>query len=309
MVKSILITTSAFDIKNFQSEILEKLNNNKIKIIFNPHQRRLKENEVLELLRQNVIGMIAGVEPLTQKVLQTASTLKVISRCGVGLDNIDLEAAQDLQIQVYNTPDAPTIAVAEFTIALMLNLIRHISIADQMVRRGEWKALMGNLLSEKTIGIVGFGRIGKSVHTLLRAFGAEVLVCDLRTDALPNNVAHCSLDYLLQSSDIVTLHVPYSADNHYLINETTLARMKPNAILVNTSRGDLIQESALYQALKSKRLAGAALDVYSSEPYHGQLIELPNILLTAHMGGYAHEARNLMEQQAVDNLMKGLEIN
>ena len=131
----------------------------------------------------------------------------------------------------------------------------------------------------------------------------------VRIDALPNNVAHCSLDYLLQSSDIVTLHVPYSADNHYLINETTLARMKPNAILVNTSRGDLIQESALYQALKSKRLAGAALDVYSSEPYHGQLIELPNILLTAHMGGYAHEARNLMEQQAVDNLMKGLEIN
>lgn len=307
-MKKILITTSTFNLDNFSRETLDKFKKNKIELVFNPYKRRLKEKEVLELLRENVIGIIAGVEPLTQQVLATTKTLQVISRCGVGVDNIDIEAANQLQIKIYNTPDAPTLAVAEFTIALMLNLMRHIHLADKMIRKGEWKQFMGNLLSAKTVGVVGFGRVGKKVSALLNAFDANILVYDPQIDTQLDEEKYCSMDVLLQQSDIVTLHLPSSADNHHLINETILSQMKPTALLVNTSRGDLIQENALYRALKLGKLAGAALDVYSDEPYSGQLVELPNVLLTAHMAGYAREARDLMEKHAVDNLIKGLEL-
>ncbi len=308
-MRKILISTSSFNKNNIQSKISDKLKKNKIDIIYNPYKRRLTEDETIGLLRENVIGMIGGVESLTQRVLTAAGQLKVISRCGVGLDNIDLAAAKRLQIKIYNTPDAPTIAVAEFTLALILNLLRNIHQANKMVRLGVWKPLMGNLLFGKTIGVIGFGRIGKNVIRMLEAFGTNVLIYDPNIDMCSQVEDFCSLQKLLVESDIITLHLSYSPENHHFINQERLSQMKSSAILVNTARGDLIDEDSLYQSLKSKKLAGAALDVFSAEPYNGPLITLENVLLTTHMGGYACESRDLMEKQALNNLLKGLEMH
>jgi len=300
----ILTTTSSFD-RNAAAS-LQLLEQAGFEIILNPHARRLNEAEAGTLLEGGFVGMIAGVEPLTRKVLCGAKGLKIISRCGIGLDSVDLEAANELGIKVFNTPDAPSLPVAELTLGLMLNLLRRVSEADREIRRNNWRPLMGGLLSGRTVGLIGFGRIGKKVAQLVQAFGAKVMVYDISPPASTTGVASCSLDSLLEESDIVSLHLPYTAANRHLLNAARIASMKPGAILINASRGGLIDETALLEALNEGRLAGAGLDAFEQEPYAGPLTALPQVLLTAHMGSYASEARARMEAEAADNLVRGL---
>ncbi len=300
----LLFTTSSFDLKNLAERAAVEAAG--FELILNPFGKRLTESQVVELLDDQVVGMVAGVEPLTESVLRGAKALKVISRCGIGLDNVDLEAAKELGISVFNTPDAPTRSVAELTLAHILSLARRIAESDRAIRMGKWQAMMGLLLARQTVGVIGYGRIGKMVTRLLQAFDARVLVHDKIAVAPEQGVDLVSLETLLTDSDIVTLHIPYSPATHQLINAERLALMKPTALLVNVARGGLIDEKALFAALQEKRLAGVALDCFEAEPYLGPLSNCEGVQMTAHMGSYAREARAMMEQEACANLVDGL---
>lgn len=297
----IAITTSSFDVG--RSDVIGNLEKRGVEIIVNPYGRRLTSEEAIDLL-QGVTGVIAGVEPLTSKVLAACPNLRVISRCGVGLDNVDTDAAARQGILVKTTPEAPAGAVAELTIALVLVLLRRIVEADRIIRAGEWKPLMGRMVSECTVGIIGYGRVGRRVAELLTAFGANVLVSDpaVRT----TDYMQVSLSDLLDASDVVTLHLSLSDKTRNLIGRSEISMMKRGALLINASRGGLVDEDALYDALVSGDLGGVALDVYASEPYSGSLTALPQVVLTAHMGSYALSARRKMETESAENLVASL---
>lgn len=303
--KHVLISTSSFDVES--NEALSKIVAAGLAIKSNPYGRRLSELEAIELLAEpGLIGMIAGVEPLSRMALSSASQLQVISRCGIGIDNIDLDAANEFDILLRNTPNAPSIAVAELVIGLMLDLLRKISMTDRAMRGHAWKQQMGNLLAKKTVGIIGYGGIGRRVALLLSAFGAKVLAYDVRDISGEQGVIVCDLEQAITQSDIVSLHVPYTLENHHLINDIVLNKMKPGAMLINVARGGLVDEKALLKALKTGRISGAALDCFETEPYNGPLVELDQVVLTAHMGSYAKEARQMMEIEAAENLLQGL---
>lgn len=303
-MKKILVSTTSFDAENISELSLLKAKG--FKIVLNPHGRRLKEEEVELLLQDQVLGMIAGVEPLSRAVLEKAKSLKVISRCGIGLDSVDLNAASDLGIRVFNTPEAPMVAVAELTIGLILNLLRRISEADRNVRAGEWKPLMGNLFASQTFGAIGYGRIGRRVCQMARAFGAKVIAYDKNETSVEADVKFLPMRTIFQEADVISLHVPYEKETHHLVGDQMLGSMKSNAILINTARGGIIDEEALCRALKDKKIAGAALDVFEKEPYKDCLRAFPQVVLTSHMGSYAKEARIQMERTAAKNLLIGL---
>ena len=298
----VLISTSSFNLANFAQ--LSDLKTAGVEVKLNPFAARLTEEQIIDLLGTNTIGLIAGLEPLTKNVLRTAKSLKVIARVGTGLDSVDLVTAKELGITVLNTPDAPTKAVAELTIAHILGLLRHVSQADRQVRAGVWKGLMGSLLETKTVGIVGFGRIGKRVATLLSAFGASIIISDAQVES--SDFENVGLDELCKRSDIVSLHLPYNEATHHIIDEKRINLMKRGSFIVNISRGGLVDEAMLLVALKSGHLAGAALDCFEQEPYEGELRNLENVQITAHMGSYARETRDLMEQEASQLLVKAL---
>lgn len=302
-MSKVLITTSSFNLGNFAQA--KSLHDAGISIEVNPHGRRLSEDEVADLVATDVIAILAGLEPLTDRVLSNAKSLRVIARCGTGLDSVDLQAASRLGIDVFNTPDAPTQAVAELTIAHMLNSLRHISTTDSNMRSGKWTPTMGSLLATKTVGLIGVGRIGSAVAKLAQAFGSRVIGFDPVVSS-HNSVEMLSLDEVLTQADIVSLHVPINDQTHHIVNASAISRMKPGSIVVNVSRGGLIDESALHDALKSQHLSGAALDCFEDEPYSGPLLQTPGVHVTAHMGSYARETRDLMEVEASTNLVNGL---
>lgn len=302
-MSKVLITTSSFNLGNFAQA--KYLHDAGISIEVNPHGRRLSEDEVADLVATDVIAILAGLEPLTDRVLSNAKSLRVIARCGTGLDSVDLQAASRLGIDVFNTPDAPTQAVAELTLAHMLNSLRHISTTDSNMRSGKWTPTMGSLLATKTVGLIGVGRIGSAVAKLAQAFGARVIGFDPVVSS-HNSVELLSLDEVLNQADIVSLHVPINDQTHHIVNASAISRMKPGSIVVNVSRGGLIDESALHDALKSQHLSGAALDCFEDEPYSGPLLQIPGVHVTAHMGSYARETRDLMEVEASTNLVNGL---
>lgn len=303
-MNNVLITTSSF--ADNSPDLLASIEAAELKPILNPFRRKLSEGEVTSLIREfRPIGIIAGVEPLTREVMITAPFLKVISRCGIGMDSVDLAAASELGIKVTNTPDAPTIPVAELTIGLMLTLLRSLHLSDASIRRGEWERPMGTLLHGKTIGIIGCGRIGSCVAKILTSFGCRLLGYDPFC-SVHVQIELTTLELLLRESDLVTLHLPYTDDNHHLLNADNLAKLKPGAVLINAARGGLIDEEALVKALQSGILAGAAIDCFEHEPYTGALTQLPNTLLTGHIGSYAREGRMIMERQATENLINAL---
>jgi D-3-phosphoglycerate dehydrogenase len=303
-MKKILITTSSFDLNNLTDRTL--LENAGYEIVLNPYGMRLTENQIVEMLDENVIAIIAGLEPLNETVLKKAPNLKVVSRCGIGVDNVDLDYAKLQDISVFNTPDAPSKAVAELTIAHIFSLSRRISEADRNIKNGNWKPLMGRLISQQTIGVIGYGRIGQLVVESLSMIGAKILVYDKEKVISTNKLEIVDLGYLLKNSNIVSLHIPYTPQTKNIIDSDALALFKKNALLINVARGGLVDEEALYEAIKSNNLGGAAIDCFSVEPYAGKLLELNNIQVTSHMGSYAIESRSMMEAEACSALTKGM---
>lgn len=301
----ILITTSSFGKED--SSVLKPLQDAGYEVILSPYSRKLSEEEVLSLLLEvKPVAMIAGVEPLTARVLEGAEGLKVISRCGIGLDNVDLTTARSRGITVLSTPDGPTQAVAELSVGLMLAGLRHIVETDTAIRSGKWRRPMGRLLGEQTVGIVGCGRIGSAVAELVKPFGTKLLGYDPYINGHP--IIHLvSLDELLEEADIVSLHLSYGKSTHHLIDKQLLAKMKKGGLVINASRGGIVDEEALYEAIVSGHLGGACIDTFEEEPYTGLLTKLPQVVLTSHIGSYAKEARAKMERQAVLNLLSAME--
>ena len=296
----IVISTTTFG--EFDARPVEICREKGFEVILNPHRRALKAEEVIELARA-ALGLVAGIEPLSADVLSRLPLLKVISRCGVGLENIDLAAAEKLGIKVFNTPDAPTRAVAELTVGLIFTLLRKISQMDGAIRSGRWEKLMGNLLHGKKVGIVGFGKIGRKVAEMLAPFGCEVVYADPSVGDGVQGCRRLGLARLLAEADIVSIH---AATKEKILGAPELRLMKPGALLVNVARGEAVDEGCLCDCLSSGHLSGAALDVFAQEPYTGPLRELENVILTPHVGSYAQEARIEMERQAVENLFLGL---
>lgn len=277
-------------------------------LVFNPHHRRLKPHDVTGLL-EDIDGVIAGTEPYNCETLRNAGRLQVISRVGIGLDSVDLEYCRDNNIQVTYTPDAPSQAVAELTVTNILNLLRHIHQSDRSVREGAWNRLMGRLVHEIIIGVIGVGRIGRRVIRLLDPFAPTILADDIDPEvygtAMPNT-KWCSTEDIIRTADIITFHIPMCAKNHHFVSRSLIAQMKTGAFLVNTSRGAIVDTEALTDALVQNHLGGAALDVYEKEPYEGPLTKLENSILTAHIGASARESRYLMELGAAEDCIRVL---
>lgn len=288
-------------------EPLNKLKYNGFDFRLNRFGRKITTNELAGEI-QDAEVLIAGTEIISEVVLQAAKNLKLISRVGIGLDGIDFELCQRYGVQVAYTPDAPTIAVAELTVGLILDLSRKISQTNHALKEcGQWHRHMGMLLNGKTIGLFGMGRIGKSVVHLLSAFNVNFLVCDKNPDVAfsrLHNVKLATKSEVLKYSDVVSVHIPLGQETRNYIALQELSLMKTSAILINTARGGIVNEDDLYSALNSKQLAGAAIDVFESEPYKGPLRDLDNTLLTCHMGASTVDSRTAMEIEAVEEAIR-----
>ncbi|MCS6769274.1 MAG: D-2-hydroxyacid dehydrogenase [Candidatus Caldarchaeum sp.] len=243
--------------------------------------------------------VVRGRTKVTAKVIESGlPSLKVVGRAGVGLDNVDVEAAARHGVKVLNTPEAPTNSVAELVIGLMLAVSRKIAWCDRVMRAGKWPKheAMGVELAGKTLGVIGYGRIGRAVAKIAHAMGMRILAYDviqIPAELLEEADAKLtSLEEVLKNSDVITLHVPLTPETRHFINSEKLALLKPSAILVNASRGEVVDEEALYKALSTGRLAGAGLDVFEREPPTGsKLLELDNVVATPHIGAQTYEAQ------------------
>jgi len=303
----VLITTVPFGEKNRKP--LDLLESNGIEYVINPLNKKLTEDELMELIPSFDI-IIAGTEKISDKVMERAGNLKMISRVGIGLDSVDLLAAEKRDIQVSYTPDAPAPAVAELTIGMMLTLLRSVHVSNSQMHLGKWHRFFGRRLSEVTIGIIGIGRIGKGVLEHLQGFGnPKILVNDIsiEDDIIKKfNVEWSSKEKIYKHSDIVTLHLPLTGQTKDMIKKDHLLSMKTDAIIINTSRGGIINESDLYEVMQSGHLSGAAIDVFDNEPYNGDLKDIERCLLTAHMGSMSVDCRARMEIEATEEVVRFL---
>jgi D-3-phosphoglycerate dehydrogenase len=304
---TILISASSFG--QVSDEPLELLKNKGILVIDNPYGRKLSEDEIITLAK-GCDGIIAGVEPITARVMEALPMLRCISRVGTGTDNVDVQFAKQKGIVVVNTPDAPARSVAEFTLAVTLSLMRKIPQADSALRHRSWGKYTGTLVLDKIVGVIGLGRIGKLVAELFRGIGNPVIGYGRSVDekwAASHNVQVCDLDTLLQTADIITLHIPLSANKKPVIAAREFELIKSGAYLVNVARGGVVDELVLYKALTTGKLSGAAVDVFTEEPYTGPLSDLENTVLTPHIGSSTREGRLRMEYEAANNLITTLE--
>jgi phosphoglycerate dehydrogenase-like enzyme len=263
--------------------------------------RSLTEEEMVELVR-GCTGLIVGVDPVTAPVLE-AGPLRVVVKYGTGIDNIDVRAAKGLGVRVSSTPGANARSVAELAAALLLALARHVATHDRRVRAGSWKRTTGVELAGKRLGIVGYGAIGREVAAIARnGLAMDVVAHD--PFVREADVPLLPLDEVLRTSDAVSLHVPLTDETRGLIGARELEAMRPNALLINTARGGLLDEAALAEALRSGQLAGAALDGYEEEPLgDSPLRELDNVVLSPHAGAATREAALRTAARAVDELL------
>ena len=267
-------------------------------VIFNTTGKYYKSPQLADLLA-GVDGFIPGLDEIDEAALNKADRLKVISRYGIGIDNVDLEFARKKKIIVTNTPGANSASVAELALGLILSLLRHIPNAVEATRRGDWPRMNGLSLVGKSIGIIGFGSIGRELARRLSGFQCNILAYDPFQP--PANVEKfganlIELNKVLSQSDLVSLHLPATNETKKMVNQDFLSRMKPGSYLINTARGDIIDEAALLGALESGQIAGAALDVFTEEPpvISSPLFSHPNLLVTPHMAAHTDGATNAM---------------
>ncbi len=255
-------------------------------------------------------AIIAGTEPITEKVMNRANNLKLISRVGIGLDSVDLLAAKMRGIKVSYTPDAPSVAVAELTLGLMLTLLRSVHISNSQMHQGKWFRIFGKRLEEVSVGIIGVGRIGTGVLKRLKGFGTtKILVNDL----VPNHELNrefklewTSKERIYKEADIISLHMPLTHITKNMTRKEHLLTMKSDAIIINTSRGGIINEYDLYEVMQSGHLSGAAIDVFEQEPYEGPLQKVERCILTAHMGSMSVDCRTRMEIESTKEAIRFL---
>jgi len=303
----VLITTVPFGTRNrLPLELLESAG---IEYLINPLNKKLTEDELAEMVTDFDV-IIAGTEPITAKVMSNASNLKHISRVGIGLDSVDLMAAEEKGIKISYTPDAPAPAVAELTIGMMLTLLRSMHVSNAQMHAGQWHRFFGRRLSNVTIGIVGMGRIGKGVIRYLQGFGnPKILVNDIQPDLQFGDeyeLEWASKEQIYREADVISLHLPLTGKTKNMIRTEHLRMMKDDAIILNTARGGIINEDDLYDVLQTGHLSGAAIDVFAFEPYTGKLKDIERCLLTAHMGSMSVDCRTRMEIEATEEAVRFL---
>ncbi|MCW7472009.1 phosphoglycerate dehydrogenase [Leptospira levettii] len=324
MSKKVFVST--FPFCRTSPVALDLLVSNGFTVTVNPLGRKMKPNEVAEAAK-NFDTLIAGTEELTP-LIESTNILKFVSRVGVGLDSVPLEICKEKGISVAYTPDAVSPAVSELAVSLIVDTMRRVTYADREIRNGEWTRPYGERIGGSTIGILGFGRIGKRVAShLLGYMPKEILVCDLidQTESirvlnevssnlhqvnckLGKNWGHSTskqvdLNSLLEMSDAITIHVPLTAETKNLINFKNMSLMKSSSVLINTARGGIVNENDLYKVLKENLISAAAMDVFEEEPYKGPLRDLENVILTQHMGSCSNDCREDMEREAAENVV------
>ena len=292
---------------------VEMLKSAGITIADNPHLaagKNLKEDQLVPLIK-GVDGIIVGEDDVTRKVIEAADRLKVISKNGVGVNQIDIPAATEKGVVVTNTPGANSNAVADLTFGLMLSAARRIPFAHNATRQGKWDKFFGTEVWRKTLGIVGTGYIGKGVARRARGFEMRVLGYDLAQDAAfakEVGLTYVPLETIFREADFITLHLPLTNETEGIVTREHLRMMKPTAYLVNIARGGVVRSADLYDALQKKELAGAALDVFEDEPPVGNpLLTLDNVVTTSHIGAFTWESMENMGSIAAQNVIDVLQ--
>ncbi len=306
MAKALITTVPFAEIDRLPLELLNKAS---IEYLINPHNKKLTEDQLAELVG-DVDVIIAGTEAITDNVMARASSLRLISRVGIGLDSVDLLAAKRRGIRVSYTPDAPAPAVADLTLGMMLTLLRSIHLANTRMHQSRWQRISGRRLGEVTVGIIGAGRVGSRVLRRMTGFGTPRILIN---DIMPNHeldrefkLEWATKEEIYKEADIISLHVPLTPLTKNMIRRAELLSMKPDACVINTSRGGIINEHDLYEVMMAGHLSGAAIDVFEHEPYGGKLAQIERCLLTAHMGSMSMDCRARMEIEATEEAVRFL---
>jgi len=300
MKLKVLLGPSTFG--ELDSQPIEVLREGGCAVIANPYRRKLTKQELIALL-PGVAGLIAGLEIVDRDVMEK-SQLKVISRCGSGISNVDVRAADELGIGFYYTPNGPTEAVAELTVGMMVCLLRKAHVMDRALKDRKWEKRIGYQLQGKKVLIVGYGRIGRRLAELLRPFEVEILAVDPALEHEIEDVQLTSLEEALPNADVISIH---ASGEKRILGEEAFRLLKPGVFICNAARGGLVDEALLKKGLENGLVAGAWLDCFNEEPYSGPLCDAPNVILTPHIGSYAREGRMNMEIEAARNLLRGLQ--
>ena len=301
----VLITTIPF--AEMDRSPIQLLGEAGIEYVINPFGRKMTETDLLSVVEEFDV-IIAGTESITEQVFEKAKRLKLICRVGIGLDSVDLLGARNHGVCVTYTPDAPSPAVAELTIALILSLLRSVQLSNLRMHGLTWHRHFGRRLKTCTVGLIGVGRIGRLVIRNMTGIGcARLMLNDLQVSEdletqLP--ITWSDKDEIYREADVISLHVPLTSTTRNMIDLRELEMMKPDACLINTARGGIINEEALYQVMSEGKLSGAAIDVFEKEPYDGALSQIDNCLLTAHMGSMSVDCRMRMEIEATEEVLR-----
>ena len=288
---------------------LDKLSERGYELVFSTPGRQPSEDEIIGLL-PGCVGYLAGVEKISSNVLESAKDLKVISRNGSGIDNIDLESAKRLNIRICNTEGANARGVAELTIGLMFSLVRSIPCQDEKMKEGVWERIRGIELEERVLGLIGCGQIGQEVALIALGLGMQVLAYRRNPDlsfSPSEGFQYVSLDELLSQSDIISLHRPAPLSGEPFVTAEVIEKMKKGVYLINTARASLLDENAVLEGLDNNHIAGVAIDVYEKEPPDdSRLVNHDRVIATPHIGGFTRESVLRATSQAVDNLINNL---
>lgn len=304
----ILVTPTSYG--KFNPALKSELENQVAEVTYNTTGKPLSSAQLAVLL-PGMDGYIAGLDEIDRHALASADKLQIIARYGVGIDRVDLAAAREKGIIVSNTPGANAASVAELAFGMLLMLARHLPAAMDRLRSGEWPRVQGVTLQGKTVGIIGLGAIGKELAKRLTAFDCQVMAYDPYPDpgfAEEYQVAYSSLDELIGLSDFISLHVPVLPETREMVNDAFLGKMKTGAFIINTSRGEIVDEKALIKALESGKIQGAALDAFSEEPPDpsNPLLSHSKVICTPHLGAQTDGSTNMMGKMALQECLRVL---
>lgn len=291
----IFIATSSFN--ENPNNFMNKTDINNYEFLKNPVKKKLT-NQQLVRYAKDCDCIIAGTENYDKDTINELGKLKYLFRMGSGVDNVDIDYLKKKKIKFSKSKVTPEIAVAELVVGYILSFYRNIHEHDRNLKNKIWKKKMGNILNGKTLGIIGYGKIGKYIHKILKNFGIKILINDKKKI----NQKNTKLDILLKNSDIISVNINH-ASKHKLLNRQKLNLCKKNCLIINTSRSEVIDNNYLYDLLKKNKIFGACLDVFNEEPYYGKFNKLKNVILTPHIGSYSSEIRAKMEQEALKSVL------
>ena len=297
---SLLLATSTFN--KSKDKKLSRIIKSKFNPIYNPYNRKLTKKELNQLLINNKINyVLAGLENYDHSILKN-SNLKIISRLGSGLSNIDLKVAKSKKIKIFSTPEGPIQSVSELTLGMMITMMRDVITMNNQMHKNIWKRESGNLLFNKNILIIGYGRIGKNLKKLLKPFRTNVTIYDTNKK-YHKNFNYKPLKKALPKADIITIHTNTDKE---IIGKSEFKLLKKGVIICNTSRGSVINEREIIAYIKKRVIKRVWLDVFSKEPYSGNMSSYNNIIMTPHIGSYTEEARKKMEIKAIENILNNI---